>query len=265
MSVLSAEDRGDMAEALLPVAANLVLLVHGDGGPEDVQAVLDGLSEAQRTALLVVLAGLVDPDQSMGRALGWLEHDEAGRPVVPVWGEKRTVRDLAPADEDEDLAGDGFVDPVAVQRFVAGWPVGLTEGEYLEALRACFGRGMTCAQVDGLRQVPAKTTENAINRLRKAYARRGQAFPSLERVDEVRKFTEAEVVAIRRRSAGGGTDLEIAMSYGVHRKAITNVVSGHSYRNFGGPIRPKKENRPGRATRVIWGGSKPSFAEAAAG
>lgn len=249
-----------MAEELLPVAANLAVLVHGDGGPEDVQAVLDGLDEAQRAALIVVLAGLVDPDQPMGRALGWLDHDEAGALTVPHWDDKQTVRDMAPAEEQP--TDDVFVDPVAVQRFVEGWPVALSEAEYLKAIQECFAQEMSCAQIDAMRNLPAQTTSKKINRLRKAYARKGLPAPELH-ARRVNEFTEEQVIAIRQRAAGGATDMEISLAFDVTRKAITNVVSGHSYRNFGGPIRTKRTTQPSMATRVLWARSQEAFLKTA--
>jgi hypothetical protein len=261
MTTLTAEERGDMAEDMLPVAANLAVLVHGDGGPEDVQTVLDGLDEAQRAALIVVLAGLVDPDQPMGRALGWLDHDEAGALTVPHWGDKQTIRDMAPAD-DELAGGDDAIDLVAVGRFVDGWPVSLSEAEYLRALQECFARGMSCSQIDAMRRLLERTTENNINRLRKAYRRSGRPFPDLQ-PRRVNEFTEEQVIAIRERSAGGATDMEISLTFGVARKAISNVVSGHSYRNFGGPIRTKRTTQPSTATRVLWARSQEAFLKTA--
>ena len=101
MNTLSVEQRGDLAETMLPVAANLAVLVHGDGGPEDVAEVLAGLDETQKNALIVVLAGLVDPEQPVGKALGWLDFNEHGSVVVPSWSEDRPVRDLAPDGVEE--------------------------------------------------------------------------------------------------------------------------------------------------------------------
>lgn len=103
---LTPEQRGDLAEQMLPHAAHLAVLVHGDGGPEDVAEVLAGLDDTQKNALIVVLAGMVDPDQPVGKALGWCDFDEHGSLTVPVsWSERRSVRDLAP-EPDEDLDAD---------------------------------------------------------------------------------------------------------------------------------------------------------------
>lgn len=91
---LTAEQRGDLAENLLPVAARLACLVHGDGGPRDVHQAVARLSQDERDALLIVLAGLVNPDAQLNQLLSYITWDENGRPDRPtkVTG---TLRDLA--------------------------------------------------------------------------------------------------------------------------------------------------------------------------
>lgn len=98
MTALTAAERGELAERLLPVAANLVRLVHGDGGPRDIQQVLARLNPDELDALPVVLAALVDPARSLADALGWVTWDCHGRPCPParVVG---TVLDLAAVTE----------------------------------------------------------------------------------------------------------------------------------------------------------------------
>ncbi|CQR59225.1 hypothetical protein [Streptomyces leeuwenhoekii] len=246
MSTLTPKQRGDLAEQMLPVAANLAVLVHGDGGPDDIADVLAGLDETQKNALIVVLAGLVDPEQPVGKALGWLDFNEHGALTVPSWSEDRSVRELAP-EPAEGLADD-FVDQVAMHRFVQGMPVEVTDAEFLAAVQQCVGMGMSLADVDHLRRWPRRTTENRVNRLRKQYQRSGREFPSLAQPG-TRTFTEAEVVAIRERSAAGVSDREIAMSYGTARETIRSIVRGHRYAQYGGPIRAPRAEKPAKASR----------------
>lgn len=247
MSAMSPEQRGDLAERMLPVAANLAVLVHGDGGPEDVAAVLAGLSGAEKDALVVVLAGLVDPEQPVGRALGWLDFNEHGSLTVPAsWSEDRTVRDLAP--EDDALADEDFVDQVAVAKFVKGFQVSeLTDTEFLEAVKQCVGAGMSLVDVDQLRRWPRKTTETRVNRLRKQWQRSGRVFPSLVQPGRRREFTEEEVVEIRELAEGGASDLVLALRFDVNSSTIGAICRGRSYARYGGPIRaPKKvQHLPG--------------------
>ncbi|MFG2276731.1 hypothetical protein ACGFNY_44105 [Streptomyces chartreusis] len=243
---LNATQRGDLAEAMLPVAANLAVLVHGDGGPEDVREVLEGLDETQKNALIVVLAGLVNPDQPVGKALGWLDFNEHGSLTVPSWSEDRSVRDLAPEAVEE--LGDEYVDDVAVTKFVRGFPVEVSDAEFLAAVKHCIARELTLADIDQLRGWRRKTAENWVNRLRKQYQRSGREFPSLAR-PSVRVFSEAEVLAIRERSAGGASDRDIAMSYATTRETIRSICRGLRYAQYGGPIRAARGVQPTAASR----------------
>lgn len=247
MSGMSAKQRGDLAEAMLPVAAHLAVLVHGDGGPEDVRDTIQGLTETEKNALIVVLAGLVDPDQSMGKALGWLDFDEHGTLTVPPsWSATGTIRDLAPeADADLD---DDYVDPVAVKKFVRGFRVEVTDADFLAAVQECAAMGMTCRDINALRRWPAKTAENRINRLKKRFQRSGREFPDLG-FAKGRVFVEEEVVSIRERSASGTTDVLLAVEYDVNRETIRSIVRGQRYAQFGGPIRQARSERAVKASR----------------
>ncbi|HMM95378.1 hypothetical protein [Phycicoccus sp.] len=69
------EALGDLAEALVPVAARLVGAVH-DEGITGVSRVLADLDPNHRTALCVVLAAMVDPDRTPSELLAWVTWDE---------------------------------------------------------------------------------------------------------------------------------------------------------------------------------------------
>ncbi|MFD9721058.1 hypothetical protein [Streptomyces sp. NPDC059076] len=240
-----------MAEEMLPVAANLAVLVHGDGGPEDIQEVLDGLDEAQRAALIVVLAGLVDPDRPLGEALGWLDFDEAGGLAVPAWGDDRSVRDLAP--ELELVDDDHYVDRVAVGEYLAGRSVRLNVRERLAAVVAWVGQGRFYPELDALHGLTRGATSTFVSRTRKDFARRGEPFPTLRRPGAVH-LSEADVLAIRKRSAAGATDLEIGMSYGVNHRVIGNICRGQHFAGYGGPIRSGRVGRqPSDGSRAFVG------------
>ena len=254
MSTLTAEQRGDLAESMLPVAATMTLLVHGDGGPEDVQEVLAELDDTQRAALIVVLAGLVDPEQMLSKALGWVEFDETGTLAVPQWDEKRTVRDLA---EEQELAVDpDYVDPVAVRRYLAGSRVPLTDLEFLSVLEHAAIQGVALSELDRRQGVTRNVNGDRVNRMRKAYERAGREIPEVLRAGEKQtEFTDAQVVEIRERYAAGGiTDLELSLQYDRSRKAISALLSGASYRNAGGPIRAPRGPKPKEASRTEFAG-----------
>jgi hypothetical protein len=97
---VNATERGDLAERLLPIAAGLACVVHGDGDRRDVARTLAELDQAERDALIVVLAGLVNPDTTVANALGYVTWDEHGRSATPT-GRQETLRDIA---SDESTA-----------------------------------------------------------------------------------------------------------------------------------------------------------------
>jgi hypothetical protein len=67
-----ARDRDRLAQRVVPVAAELACIVHGDGDAGAVQEFLDRLSRPEERALLVVLAAMVPVDQPMDDLLGWV-------------------------------------------------------------------------------------------------------------------------------------------------------------------------------------------------
>lgn len=260
MTTLSATDRGDLAEAMLPVAANLAMLVHGDGGPEDVRDVLDGLDDSQRNALIIVLAGLVDPDRPMGAVLGWLDFNEHGQQIVPDWNDKTTLR--AVADETEPEADWDGVDLVKVDRWLRGFRVELNRRERVEAILEGFRRGMEYRDLDALSGVKSGTTLTFISRERKAAAARGEDFPDDVLPTLPVRLSESAVVKMRERAARGDTDMEIGLAFNVNPKSVGDIVRGVHYSQYGGPLRAKKSSRPSEATRVLWAGSTPGYATA---
>ncbi|MGK4583462.1 helix-turn-helix domain-containing protein [Kitasatospora sp. HPMI-4] len=87
-------ERSDLVERLLPIAAGLACITHGDGGPDDIAQTLADLDQTERDALIVVLAALVDPDTTITDALGYVTWDEHGRPSAPIRSPE-TLRDIA--------------------------------------------------------------------------------------------------------------------------------------------------------------------------
>lgn len=247
MTSLTPEQRGDLAEQMLPVAAHLAVLVHGDGGPEDIAGVLAGLDDTQKNALIVVLAGLVDPEQPVGKALGWLDFTEHGSLTVPSWSEQSSVRDLAP--EPDLVFDDDYVDEAAVAKFVKGFHVDVTDADFIVAVQQCARLGMSCKDIDALRHWPAKTTEKWLNKLRKRFERSGRTFPKIEFSKAARAFTEEEVVSIRERAEAGTSEVLLAVDYDVNRETIRTIVRGERYVEYGGPIRKGRSKASLRASR----------------
>jgi hypothetical protein len=77
-----AKKHGDMAERLVPVAADLVLRVHHEGR-DSIGHLLATLTPKERWALPVVLAAMVPPDLPVGDLLAWVTWDEQGHPLTP--------------------------------------------------------------------------------------------------------------------------------------------------------------------------------------
>jgi hypothetical protein len=241
---------------MLPVAARLATIVHGDGGPEDVQAELEQLTATETTALIVVLAGLVDPDRPLGGVLGWLDFDENARPTVPDWDDRTTLRELAEASAEP--VGE-VVDEVAVRAYLAGRRgVTVTTVERLEAIRRGLAAGMKFADFDDRHGLSDGASVHFVTRARQRALERGEAFPDLPSSGRGRVFTEQEVVDIRKRSAAGATDLELAMAFDVRRQSIQRIVCGDSHPDVAGPIRPKHAVHPSTA------GSRGLFTRSAA-
>lgn len=245
-TAMSVEQRDALAAEMLPVAAHLAVLVHGDGGPQDVAEVLAGLDDTRKNALIVVLAALVDPDQPVGKALTWTDVTRHGALPVPSWLEQRPVREHAPEPAAE--ADDDYVDPVAVERFVQGLPVKVTDSEFLAAVQECVNRGISVSEVNRLHGWPPRFAENWVNRLRKQYQRSGREFPSLAQPN-TRVLTEKEVLEIRTRSAKGANDLQLAVRFGTSQTTIREIVSGRRYKQYGGPIRTARSKQGLRASR----------------
>ncbi|HEY5834934.1 hypothetical protein [Streptomyces sp.] len=245
----AAQARGDLAEAMLPVAARLACLVHGDGGPEDIRQELDALTSRQTEALVVVLAGLVDPDRSVASSLGWLSVDEGGRPVTPVWDDRTPLRHLAEQDAPED--GEDVVDEVAVAAYLAGRPVAVTDKERLEAVRRGVAKGLSFAGFDVLHGLGDGATGRFVRRQRKLAAERGEPFPDDLANGALRAFSDQEVLDMRHRAANGATDLEIAMAYGVRREVARRIVCGLSHSWVGGPIRTPRKPGESKGSRAF--------------
>ncbi|MFI7096778.1 hypothetical protein [Streptomyces lydicus] len=134
---LSAEQRGDLVQALLPEAAGLVTAVREES-QEEIAARLRGLSPYELEVVAVVLAAMVDPDRSLGEAFSWVTFDEYGEPLTTGGLSSRTVRDLTSTAPRRGLG----VDEVAVDRALAGDRVPLNRPERALAVDRGIRRGM---------------------------------------------------------------------------------------------------------------------------
>lgn len=140
MSGLSAEERGDLVEALLPDAAGLVVAVREET-QEQITARLRGLSRHELEVVAVVLAAISDPDRGLREALGWINFDEHGAPLNHRFLATRTVREV-PSTAIPHTKGRSGVDEVAVERTLQGDPQPLNSEERALAVDRGIRRGM---------------------------------------------------------------------------------------------------------------------------
>lgn len=178
MSGLSAEQRGDLVEAVMPEAAGLVVDVH-EGSADDIRTRLAGLSRHELEALAVVLAALADPDRQLKEALAWVDFDEHGNHVAPSHAGTRSekaVRDLAPQMR-RDLAG---VDVVAVNRALSADSrgVGLNRQERRLAIEVGNRRGLPTKVIAERLGMTAEAADLAWQRIRKRAREEGRPVPS---------------------------------------------------------------------------------------
>jgi hypothetical protein len=140
VSTLSAEERGDLVEALRPDAAGLIVAVREET-QEQITARLRGLSRYELEVVAVVLAALADPDRSMGEALGWIDFDEFGEPLRYPSKASRPIRDAA-STALPHTRGRAGVDEVAVERALHGDRQPLNARERAMAVDRGIRRGM---------------------------------------------------------------------------------------------------------------------------
>ena len=76
---MTPNERGDLAERLLPKALDFAGLVHGDGDTEDIARFLRTLRPVERDWFPVILAALVDVDRTEADMLRWITWDEHGQ------------------------------------------------------------------------------------------------------------------------------------------------------------------------------------------
>jgi hypothetical protein len=95
-TVLTAGERGDLADRMLPVAGRLACILHGEGDARDVAHALDPLDRIELVAVIVNLAAMVDPDAPLADLLGHVTWDEYGAAAEqPKYG-RLTPRSLVP-------------------------------------------------------------------------------------------------------------------------------------------------------------------------
>ncbi|MEU1284961.1 helix-turn-helix domain-containing protein [Kitasatospora sp. NPDC005856] len=93
---MSPEEGGDRIEKLMPVAARIACVIHGDGDHHDITHHTKNLGRDDLLRLIVILGAMVDPGTPVDDALGFITWDEHGRPKPPiVTGPRLRIRSLA--------------------------------------------------------------------------------------------------------------------------------------------------------------------------
>lgn len=176
MSTLTAEQRGDMVEALMPEAAGLVVDVH-EGSADDIKARLSGLTRHELEALAVVLAAVADPDRPLKDALAWVTFDEHGERIPPSHTTKseRVVRDLAPVLRRK-TAG---VDVVAVNRVLSAKnaSVPLNRDERRLAIEVGLRRGLSYELVAKRLGMEVEAVQRSWERIKQRARKAGEPVP----------------------------------------------------------------------------------------
>jgi len=175
---LSAEQRGDMVEALMPEAAGLVVDVH-EGSADDIRTRLAGLSRHELEGLAVVLAALAEPDRPIKDALAWVDFDEHGNHIAPsrMTRSEKAVRDLVPSMRRR-LAG---VDVVAVHRALSADSrvgVRLTEAERRMAIEVGARRGMPYELIASRLGMDRDAVKRSWERIKRRAREEGREVPS---------------------------------------------------------------------------------------
>lgn len=135
---MSGGARGGLAERVMPAAAFLSCLAHGDGGDVDLLDTLRRLTAEELLALIVVQAALIDPDSpapslAVLRQVGHLIDGSVGSPLLSDRKLAGTVRDMAKALTAHRHTNSGVHD--------------LLYSEVKGRARDMYERGTTCKEI----------------------------------------------------------------------------------------------------------------------
>lgn len=176
---MSAEERGDLVEALLPDAAGLVVGVREETR-EEITARLRGMSRHELETMAVILAAMVDPDRGMREAFDWIDFDEHGQALPWPTQATRTVRQLV---STEAPRGRG-VDEVAVERALAGDRLNLNAKERALAVDRGIRRGMGYDLVAELLGMDREAVKRSWERAKRKARAEGRYVPT-QQVGEI--------------------------------------------------------------------------------
>jgi len=125
----------------------------------------------------VVLAGLADPDRSLGALLGWVDFDEHAQPITSEVNDRTTLRQIA---EDYPIrTAPPEIDEVAVVLALEGQDVPLTPKERVVAVAEGRRRGMSMAEITAALRGDRKNLVQAWERAKKRARQANRPDPAL--------------------------------------------------------------------------------------
>lgn len=168
----------------------------------------------------------------------------------------QTVNNVLAAIQNGTVGWEGQApDARAVQAYLTGADRDVHPRDRLAAVVKGVRQGMSYPDFDRMHGLARQATATFVSRTRQSFQAKGVEFPDLGRLPGRRLLSDQQVLDMRVVSAAGGvTDLELALRFNVSRKTVSSVVSGQSYREVGGPLRPVKKSSPSEGTRVMWAG-----------
>jgi hypothetical protein len=170
---MTAEQRGDFVEILMPVAAGLAMAVREEA-PFEIRARLHELDRHELEVVAVVLAAMVDPDQPLAEALGWVDFDEHGEALGVAQKSRRTVGSLARVRPVDRTHG---VDRVAVERVLNGERFPLNQHERTIGVDLGIRRGMSYDDVADRLGMTREAVQRSWDRSKKTARENGQYVP----------------------------------------------------------------------------------------
>ncbi|MGW1468498.1 WhiB family transcriptional regulator [Streptomyces sp. NPDC002308] len=146
---------------------------------------------------------------------------------------------------------EGAPDEAAVLAYLNGEDSNVSPRDVLAAVVRGVRRGMAFQHFDALHGLNHGTTRTFVTHMQEVFAARGLEFPDFGPRPGLRKLTDEQVVEFRTRAATGRfMDQELAKEAGMDRKAMSNLLTGRTYKNVGGPVRdPKTRQYP---PAVVW-------------
>lgn len=194
--------------------------------------------------------------QNADHIMTWRESGLSRQAIASRLGVGRSAVDVvvrkysaAAGVQAEPAVGGESAEEALLDAYLAGQSLRLTHEQLLAAIGRGLARGMNYRDIDRVQGLAAHTTAQFVCRQRKRFERDGREFPVLA-VRNV-SLTDRQVLEARERYAAGGiTDMELAMRYGVPRNVMSHALNGRNYKHVGGPIRRGRSEASMQASKA---------------